>query len=154
VTGGTGYIGGHVISQLLQKGYTVKAIIRPNRESALRTLFPEGFEKKQIEAIEIASLDSGDYTEALKGVDAVIHVAVPNPAKGAHLSCPSSVHQPTNFRCFVSGWSGQEVFDVCQRKILDCHCLRYCDRECTMAHCISSSLLSARESRTSLSQDP
>lgn len=101
MTGGTGYIGGHVISQLLQKGYTVKAIIRPNRENALRTLFPEGFEKKQIEAIEIASLDSGDYTEALKGVDAVIHVAVPNPAKGAHLSCPSSVHQLSLLRIRV-----------------------------------------------------
>ena len=59
----------------------MKAIVRPGREPALRNLFPDA-SKTQLQAVEISLLGEGDYSEALKGVDAVVHLAIPNPIKG------------------------------------------------------------------------
>lgn len=59
----------------------MRAVVRPGREPTLRTMFPD-VPKTQLQAIEISLLGDGDYSEALKGVDAVIHVAIPNPNKG------------------------------------------------------------------------
>lgn len=84
VTGGTGFVGGHVVDQLLKKGFTVKAVVRPGREPALRNLFPDA-SNIQLQAVEISLLGDGDYSEALQGVDAIIHLAIPNPTKGLFL---------------------------------------------------------------------
>lgn len=60
----------------------MKALVRPGREPALRTMFPRA-PKSQLVAVEVSSMVDGDYTTALQGVTAVIHLAVPNPLKGA-----------------------------------------------------------------------
>ena len=58
----------------------MRAIVRPGRSDRLRATFPNTGDK--LEAFELASLESSDYTDALKDIDAVIHVASPAFLKG------------------------------------------------------------------------
>ncbi|KAJ3833665.1 hypothetical protein F5878DRAFT_632367 [Lentinula raphanica] len=73
VTGGTGFLGAHLISQLLEKGYTVRATARST--SKLRAIFPKAT-AEQLQIVEVPTLTS-DHSAALKGVDALIHSASP-----------------------------------------------------------------------------
>ncbi|KAE9401227.1 NAD(P)-binding protein, partial [Gymnopus androsaceus JB14] len=77
VTGGTGFVGSHIITQLLAKGYRVRAAARS--ASKLQGIFSDA---PVLEVVEMPTLLS-DYSENLKGVDAVIHVASPLFSKGA-----------------------------------------------------------------------
>ncbi|KAE9389989.1 NAD(P)-binding protein [Gymnopus androsaceus JB14] len=74
VTGGTGFLGAHLISQLLEKGYTVRATARST--SKLQSIFPKA-SPEQLEVVEAPTLTS-DHSAALKGVDALIHSASPH----------------------------------------------------------------------------
>ncbi|KAF9269130.1 NAD(P)-binding protein [Marasmius fiardii PR-910] len=78
VTGGTGFLGSHTIAQLLDRGLPVRAVARS--ATKLQQIFPDAGD--QLETVEIESL-LADYTEALKGVSAVIHIASPTVASGA-----------------------------------------------------------------------
>jgi len=73
VTGGTGFLGSHVIAQLLEQGYKVKAATRS--EKKLRSIFPDA-SAEQFEVFEVSGL-MADHSQALKGVDALIHLASP-----------------------------------------------------------------------------
>ncbi|KAJ3760464.1 hypothetical protein EV360DRAFT_68675 [Lentinula raphanica] len=73
VTGGTGFLGSHIISQLLEKGCVVHATARS--ASKLRSIFPQTT-SEQLKVIEVPSLTS-DHSLALQGVDALIHSASP-----------------------------------------------------------------------------
>ncbi|KAE9401223.1 hypothetical protein BT96DRAFT_818148, partial [Gymnopus androsaceus JB14] len=77
VTGGTGFVGSHIITQLLAKGYRVRAAARS--ASKLQGIFPDA---PALEVVEMPTLLS-DYSENLKDVDAVIHVAASLFSKGA-----------------------------------------------------------------------
>ncbi|KAJ4487790.1 hypothetical protein J3R30DRAFT_849565 [Lentinula aciculospora] len=70
VTGGTGFLGSHVVAQLLEKGYRVRAAARSATKQ--QRIFPN---TSTLEVVEMPTLTS-DYAECLKGVDAVIHMAV------------------------------------------------------------------------------
>ena len=73
----------------------------------MRAIFPDA-SKTQLQAVEIPSLSSSDYTEALKDVTGVIHLAIPNPVKG--VLCSLLNLPPTS--CFLStGATSEEVFD-------------------------------------------
>ncbi|ESK94288.1 3-beta hydroxysteroid dehydrogenase isomerase family protein [Moniliophthora roreri MCA 2997] len=78
VTGATGFIGSHIVSQLLAKDIRVRAVVRSL--SKVRAIFPNA--GSQLEVVEIPTL-LDDHTEALKGVSAVIHTAVPGFHNGA-----------------------------------------------------------------------
>ncbi|KAJ4485291.1 hypothetical protein J3R30DRAFT_3696628 [Lentinula aciculospora] len=73
VISGTGFLGAHVISQLLKNGYTVRATARS--ASKLRAIFPQATSER-LQIIEVSALTS-DHSAALKGVDALIHSASP-----------------------------------------------------------------------------
>ena len=75
VTGGTGYIGSRVIPLLLQRGHSVKALVRKGSENKL----PAGTASVIADPLRIDS-----YTEQVRGADTFVHligVAHPSPAK-------------------------------------------------------------------------
>lgn len=72
LTGGTGFVGSHVLRQLLQDGHAVRALRRPGSEPRIAL-------DRQPDWIE-GALDD-DLTPALTGMDVFVHLAAhtPNP---------------------------------------------------------------------------
>ncbi len=68
VTGGTGFVGSHVIEKLLLNGEKVRALTRP--QSSLKNL--EGF---SVDLVQGDLRNSGSFSKALQGCDTLYHVA-------------------------------------------------------------------------------
>ncbi len=68
VTGGTGFVGSHLVDLLLEKAHTVKCIVR--KTSNLRWL-----EGKPVEIIDSGLYDKEKLKEVLKDTDYLFHVA-------------------------------------------------------------------------------
>src|SRR5262245_50485890 len=65
VTGGSGFIAGHCIRQLLEQGYDVRTTVRsPGRESA-------------VPAVVADLTDDAGWADAVAGCEYVLHVASP-----------------------------------------------------------------------------
>jgi nucleoside-diphosphate-sugar epimerase len=82
VTGGSGYIGGFCILQLLEQGHTVRTTVRNlARESEVRTtLQNNGMAAEAPLTFFAANLENdAGWAEAAKGCDYVLHVASPFP---------------------------------------------------------------------------
>ncbi|MEM1053392.1 MAG: NAD-dependent epimerase/dehydratase family protein, partial [Pseudomonadota bacterium] len=79
VTGGTGYIGGELIDQLLVAGKTVHTTVRnaSKSEPRLRARWPDANERLKVFQADLEN-DAG-WAEACSGCDAVAHVASPFP---------------------------------------------------------------------------
>lgn len=71
VTGGTGFLGAYIIRELVQKGYSVRALKRSN--SIPSFIEPEIF--SSVEWVDGDILDVISLEEAFEGADAVIHSA-------------------------------------------------------------------------------
>ncbi|KIY72461.1 NAD(P)-binding protein [Cylindrobasidium torrendii FP15055 ss-10] len=74
ITGASGFLGLHVVNQLLEAGHSVKGSARGEKYERLKRAFAD---VPSFEAVEIAEIGSGDLTQVLKGVDAIIHTAAP-----------------------------------------------------------------------------
>jgi dihydroflavonol-4-reductase len=76
VTGASGFIAKHILRELLEKGYEVRASVRSDtRRAELEGLFPEA-------PLEFAILDltkDEGWQDALKGCDVLVHTASPFP---------------------------------------------------------------------------
>lgn len=76
LTGASGFIAKHILRELLEQGYQVRASIRSDKRKAeLQSLFPEA-------ALEYATLDltkDEGWPEALDGCDVLMHTASPFP---------------------------------------------------------------------------
>ncbi len=83
VTGGAGYIGSHVVRQLLQAGYKVR--IFDSLENGHKEALPEN-----VEFVQGNLLDFEATKKALEGVDAVLHFA-------AYIEAGESMAKPLNF---------------------------------------------------------
>ncbi|KAK7022949.1 hypothetical protein VNI00_016839 [Paramarasmius palmivorus] len=79
VTGATGFIGSHIVYQLLAKKIKVRAVVRS--AAKMKSIFPDA--GAELDIVELHSL-LDDHDEALKGVSAVIHTALPAFFKGAN----------------------------------------------------------------------
>ena len=78
VTGGSGYIGGELIRQLLAKGWTVHTTIRDlKKEPALRAEIGDSGGRLKVFKAEL--MDDAGWAEATAGCSHVAHVASPFP---------------------------------------------------------------------------
>jgi nucleoside-diphosphate-sugar epimerase len=80
VTGGTGFVGGHCILQLLQNGYKVKTTIRSlaKKDKVLAMLKNGGITSfGHLEFIEADLADDKNWANAVAGCTFVLHVASP-----------------------------------------------------------------------------
>jgi nucleoside-diphosphate-sugar epimerase len=71
ITGGTGFIGSYIIKNLIQKGYTVRAIRRSNK---LPFYIPDEILRK-VQWVEGDVLDIVSLHDAMQDAEAVIHAA-------------------------------------------------------------------------------
>ena len=91
VTGADGFIGSHLTELLMEKGYDVKAFTYYNSFNSWGWL--DSFPKEKLKELEIFSGDIRDpngVREAMKGVDAVFHLA-------ALIAIPFSYHSPDSY---------------------------------------------------------
>src|SRR5439155_4140585 len=72
VTGGAGYVGSALVPELLKNGYHVKVV---DLFWYGRDVFDDANAHPELERLELNIRDSTKLKEALKGVDAVIHLA-------------------------------------------------------------------------------
>ena len=92
----SGYTGAHILIRLLKEGYRVRGyaiqivvvdraakrvirIARSRKAEALRKAYAKYGDR--VDVVVIEDLIKGDFTDALKGVSAVIHAASPAPGR-------------------------------------------------------------------------
>ncbi|KDQ55848.1 hypothetical protein JAAARDRAFT_37273 [Jaapia argillacea MUCL 33604] len=75
VTGVSGFLGSNVVHELLKAGYRVRGSVRSGKVSNVQALW-EAYGDK-VEIVLLDDVATSDATEALKGVEAVIHIAAP-----------------------------------------------------------------------------
>ena len=80
VTGGSGYVGTHVIEQLLASGYSVVATVRSaDAEARVRASLTQS-DTSRLSFVLAELTTDGGWDEALAGATYVIHTASPFPA--------------------------------------------------------------------------
>lgn len=80
VTGGSGFIAGHVILQLLEQGYRVRTTVRSlAKEQAVRDVLTDAgmVHGDALQFVAADLLYDAGWPQAVVGVDAVLHVASP-----------------------------------------------------------------------------
>ena len=81
VTGGSGFLGGWCLVELLRRGYRVRTTVRdPSRESEIRAGLAAEVVAADHLSVLVADLRSDDgWGQAVHGCDYVLHVASPFP---------------------------------------------------------------------------
>ena len=79
VTGCSGFVGGHVVLQLLNKGYRVRGSLRSlsRADKVKAELTAAGADTDQLEFVQLDLLDDSGWAQAMQGVRYVHHIASP-----------------------------------------------------------------------------
>lgn len=80
VTGASGFLGSHIVHQLLERGYRVRGTARGAKIALAKEVFASYGNK--FEAVSVNDVAVDDISEHLRDVDALIHAAAPLPSKG------------------------------------------------------------------------
>ncbi|KDQ50495.1 hypothetical protein JAAARDRAFT_41955 [Jaapia argillacea MUCL 33604] len=75
ITGASGFLGSYVVYEALEAGYRVRGTARSGKVNLVKQGYAKY--KDQLEVSPIDDIVTSDFTQALKGVEAVIHVASP-----------------------------------------------------------------------------
>ncbi|KAF8918423.1 hypothetical protein CPB85DRAFT_1282023 [Mucidula mucida] len=75
VTGGTGFIGFHILTQLLEAGYPVRAAARGQKVVQLRAALAKYVDNGKLQVVDIPDLFTPALADALQGVHGIVHVA-------------------------------------------------------------------------------
>ena len=79
LTGISGFLGGHVALQLLEKGYRVRGSVRDigKSDKVRQALQNHGARVDELEFVALDLLSDKGWAEAMKGIDLLIHTASP-----------------------------------------------------------------------------
>lgn len=91
MTGASGFLGSHIVSQLLTSGYRVRASARAGKVSALKKAYSNYGDR--FEAVVVKDIVTDQFPDALRGIHSVIHTASPlfgkaEPEEMLHVRCP------------------------------------------------------------------
>ena len=80
VTGGSGFLGGHCVAELLRRGHRVRTTVRDrSREPQLRASVGSAEAEDRLSVFEANLLAGDGWEQAVAGCDRVLHVASPFP---------------------------------------------------------------------------
>ncbi|ESK92104.1 NAD-P-bindingprotein [Moniliophthora roreri MCA 2997] len=97
VTGTTGFIGSHVLDELLKQGYRVKCAVRPGAKTEhMKSRYSFELETGLVQIINMPDISTAQLQGALEGVDAVIHLASPPGRATAEQTYQGSVEGSLN----------------------------------------------------------
>ncbi len=89
VTGASGFIAKHIVRELLENGYTVRAAVRSDRaQQQVEALFPDA----DLHFVRLDLTSDAGWGEAMEGVDVLLHTASPFP--GAQPKDPQDLIRP------------------------------------------------------------
>ncbi|KAK7053154.1 hypothetical protein VNI00_003773 [Paramarasmius palmivorus] len=78
VTGSTGFIGSHVLDELLGQGYRVKCAVRPGAKTGhLKLRYSSEIDNNRLQVVDMLDISTAQLQDDLQGVDALIHLASP-----------------------------------------------------------------------------
>ncbi|KAJ7101480.1 hypothetical protein B0H15DRAFT_412700 [Mycena belliarum] len=79
VTGASGFLGSHVVLQLLKTGYRVRAAARGSKADHLKSSYASYGDR--FEVVKITDIAHDQFPEAFVAVDSVLHLASPLPGR-------------------------------------------------------------------------
>ncbi|KAF9072258.1 hypothetical protein BDP27DRAFT_1391399 [Rhodocollybia butyracea] len=75
LTGASGFLGSHILIQLLEQGYRVRALVREKKMSHFKSTYQRFGD--QLDVVPVVDIATDQIPNAFKGVTAVIHSAAP-----------------------------------------------------------------------------
>ena len=85
ITGANGYLGSHIVKQLLKKRYFVHAAVRDATSSRVRHLLDLPGAQERLKLFSIGDLTTATFEDCMVGCSAVFHTATPLNVKfGSH----------------------------------------------------------------------
>jgi nucleoside-diphosphate-sugar epimerase len=77
VTGASGFVGSHVVDELLRQGYSVRGTVRSHNVARISKSYESFGDRFSTTVID--DIATSDLSQAVEGVDIIIHVASPLP---------------------------------------------------------------------------